>query len=112
VGVSAEQVRRIAELAALAIQEDQIVGLTAQLNGILEHMRALDAAAKLDVDLDRAADSAGATPLRPDDPGADPLAGPLASMAPGWDQDFFTVPQLASHGGPEMPPDSAAGRGA
>jgi aspartyl-tRNA(Asn)/glutamyl-tRNA(Gln) amidotransferase subunit C len=113
VGVTAEELRRVAELAALAIEEDEIVGLTAQLNGILEHMRALDeAAAALVVDLDGVADCAGATPLRPDEPGADPLAEPLASMAPGWDQDFFTVPQLASHGGTETPPDAAAGRGA
>jgi aspartyl/glutamyl-tRNA(Asn/Gln) amidotransferase C subunit len=113
VGVSAEELRRIAELAALVIEDDEIAGLTAQLNRILEHMRALDAAAaELTVDLDRAAGSPGATPLRPDEPGADPLAESPASMAPGSDQGFFTVPQLASHGGTESPPDPAAGRGA
>lgn len=112
-GVSPEELRRVAELAALALDEDDVAGLTAQLNRILEHMRALDAAAaELAVDLDRTVDSAAATPLRPDDPGADPMAAPPASMAPGWDQDFFTVPQLASHGGTETPSDPAAGTGA
>jgi aspartyl-tRNA(Asn)/glutamyl-tRNA(Gln) amidotransferase subunit C len=113
VGVSAEELRRVAELAALALHEDEVAGLTEQLNRILEHMRTLEsAAAELGLDPDMERGDAGSAPLRPDQPGAESLAAPLASMAPAWDADFFTVPQLASHGETDTPPDPAAGNGA
>jgi aspartyl-tRNA(Asn)/glutamyl-tRNA(Gln) amidotransferase subunit C len=113
VGVSAEELRRVAELAALALHEDEVAGLTEQLNRILDHMRTLEsAAAELGLDPDVEEGVAGSAPLRSDQPGADPLTAPPASMAPAWYADFFTVPQLASHGETETLPDPAAGNGA
>jgi aspartyl-tRNA(Asn)/glutamyl-tRNA(Gln) amidotransferase subunit C len=108
VGVSPDAIRHVAGLAALALEDEEITGLTAQLNGILDHMRALESAV---AGLDGFDEPAGEAPLRPDEPGADPLAAPPARMAPGWVEDYFTVPQLASHVESDPTPDSAAENG-
>jgi aspartyl-tRNA(Asn)/glutamyl-tRNA(Gln) amidotransferase subunit C len=108
VSVSPAEVRRVAELARLGLTPAEVERLTAELNRVLEHVDALGeveveaGTARRDVPDDP--DSTPATqpsPLRPDDPGPDPLAAPPGSMAPAWADGFFTVPRLASHrGGP------------
>jgi aspartyl-tRNA(Asn)/glutamyl-tRNA(Gln) amidotransferase subunit C len=95
VAVTPEDVRRVAELAHLGLDPDQVVGLTAELNTILDHMDALRAAPA--VDLSPASDPVGGTPLRADEPPGDPLHSPPATNAPAWETGFFTVPRLASH---------------
>lgn len=93
-GVTPDDVRRIAELAELRIEPGEVEAWAEELNGILEHFEALQ---RLDVGDAPVFGTRGRAPLRADDPGADPLADGPASIAPDWSSGFFTVPRLASH---------------
>lgn len=99
--VTTEDVLRVADLARLRLEPEEVAALTRELNGILEHVDALAAAGPAP-DPDPAAgetpdgEAAGA-PLRVDTPGADPLAVEPRAMAPAWADGHFTVPRLASH---------------
>jgi aspartyl/glutamyl-tRNA(Asn/Gln) amidotransferase C subunit len=106
VAVTPEDVRRVAQLAGLGLDPDQVVGLTAELNGILEHMEALRAAPAADGSPES---DPGGTPLRVDEPPSDPLQAPPATIAPAWEAGFFTVPRLTSH--EETTPGTARGGG-
>ena len=92
--VTPEDVRRVATLARLRLDEGDVEAMTRQLNSILEHVDELEKV-QLPGDMGDAPD--GRAPLRPDDPAADPLARPPEDLAPGWQEGFFTVPRLASH---------------
>jgi aspartyl/glutamyl-tRNA(Asn/Gln) amidotransferase C subunit len=93
--VTPEQVKQVAELAGLRLPPGELTELTRQLTGILGYMEALAGAP------DREAADPAPEPdpaaLRPDEPGADPIAVPLHLIAPGWSDGFFTVPTLPSH---------------
>ena len=93
--VTRDDVMRIAALARLAIHEERVGELVAQLNGILGHMEVLR-----EVDVSGAprdgATEAG-TPLRADAVAPIPLARPLESFAPEMRDGFFLVPRLATH---------------
>lgn len=106
--VSRDELRRMADLAALDFDEVEIRGLTRQLNQILEHMQALETAV---AEFDHVASPTGAAPLRSDEPAPAPLALPPSSMAPAWDQDLFIVPRLPSHDDRARPPDTGTGTG-
>jgi aspartyl/glutamyl-tRNA(Asn/Gln) amidotransferase C subunit len=93
--VTREDVRRVGELARLSLDASEIAALTQQLNAILEHMEALDAAAADPASAEW--EDTGRAPLRTDEPAADPLIGSPARIAPAWEAGFFTVPRLASH---------------
>ncbi len=92
--VGREEVRRIAALARLRPDEAMTDRLTAELNGILEHIRTLDEADVSSVDEPvRLPDE----PVRFRDPSLAPDAlagGAPGSVAPGWRDGFFTVPRL------------------
>jgi aspartyl/glutamyl-tRNA(Asn/Gln) amidotransferase C subunit len=93
--VTPEQVKQVAELAGLRLPAGELTELTRQLTGILGYMEALAGAPNQE-----AADPApepDPAALRPDEPGADPIAVPLHLIAPGWSDGFFTVPTLPSH---------------
>ncbi len=89
--VARESARRIATLARLHFEEDELTRVTAELNHILDHMEAL-----------RSLEKRGAHPM--DDlraptrgPGAetpDELRKPIGSFAPDWRESFFVVPPL------------------
>jgi aspartyl-tRNA(Asn)/glutamyl-tRNA(Gln) amidotransferase subunit C len=92
--VGNDEVRRIAALARLRLEDEDVDRLTGELNRILEHVRSLDEA-----------DTSGAgAPVRlPDEPVPfrDPVLGPdeLEAGAPGdrapdWRDGFFVVPRL------------------
>ncbi|MEX0936154.1 MAG: Asp-tRNA(Asn)/Glu-tRNA(Gln) amidotransferase subunit GatC [Gemmatimonadota bacterium] len=92
--VSEEQVRRIADLARLKPDGAAIARLTGELNGILEHVRALE---RLDVEgpEDTVHGSNGAITYR--DPDLEPdglVAGAPGDRAPDWRNGFFVVPRL------------------
>lgn len=108
VSVSPEELRRVADLAALELDDAEIAWLTRQLDQILEHARVLETVV---VGLEDIAAPTGAAPLRSDEPSSEPLALPPSSMAPAWDQDLFIVPRLASHDEPGGPPDTGPGTG-
>ncbi|MFO7892952.1 MAG: aspartyl/glutamyl-tRNA amidotransferase subunit C [Longimicrobiales bacterium] len=112
-GVSPDDVRRIAALAALRLDDDEADRLTRDLNDILGHFEVL-----------RDADTGGhggtgghgeteghggteGASLRPDEPGADPLARGAGDGAPDFRDGLFTVPRLASHAGEEDGPGAA-----
>ncbi|MDX1674754.1 MAG: Asp-tRNA(Asn)/Glu-tRNA(Gln) amidotransferase subunit GatC [Longimicrobiales bacterium] len=102
--ITTAEARRIAELAGLRPDDDALERLAADLSDILDHMAALRAVAidgvpPFTVAGDRA-------PLRPDEPGADPLDGAPGKAAPGWADGLFTVPRLRSHAGEEGQADT------
>jgi aspartyl/glutamyl-tRNA(Asn/Gln) amidotransferase C subunit len=94
VSVTRAQVREIAALARLLLNEEETTRFAVQLATILDHALELEQAAE-DVMPDRGGSSA-ALPLRADAPGADALALPPAELAPAWHDGFFTVPRLSA----------------
>ncbi|MEX2531562.1 MAG: Asp-tRNA(Asn)/Glu-tRNA(Gln) amidotransferase subunit GatC [Gemmatimonadota bacterium] len=105
--VGPEEVRRIAALARLRPDEAMTDRLTAELNGILEHIRTLEEA---DVSSVEAAVRLPEEPVLFRDPSLTPdslLGGAPASGAPDWRDGFFTVPKL-----PALDGNSGGGEGA
>lgn len=94
--VSAADVRQVAELARLRVDEAAIPVLVEQLNGILQHMAVLQ-----QVEGAGAEDAApeGAMLLR--DPAAIsvPLMRERETFAPAMREGFFLVPRLGTHEG-------------
>ena len=93
--VDRKDVMHIAALARIALPEERVPELVAQLNGILGHRDVL-----------RDADTSGAAALAPaeealrlrgDHGPPIPLAAPLESFAPSMRDGFFLVPRLATH---------------
>ncbi|MEX1184211.1 MAG: Asp-tRNA(Asn)/Glu-tRNA(Gln) amidotransferase subunit GatC [Gemmatimonadota bacterium] len=93
--VSREDVQRVAALARLRLDRDELGRFAEQLSGILGHMDELRMLDLADVPpFDNATEAAA--PLRADIPGADPLHRPIASYAPSFRDGFFVVPRLAA----------------
>ncbi len=95
--VSENDVRNIALLARLGIDEATIPSLVSQLNGILSHMDALQA---VDIGGTFDRDVAEGMRLRPDTDAPVPLSRERADFAPAFQDGFFLVPRLATHGLP------------
>ena len=94
--VTHDDVRHVAELARLAVDEGKLDHLVSELNGILVHM---DALAQVDTrEIELAAFSAGeSTPVRSDSSGPLKMLAPLSSFAPSVKDGFILVHRLASH---------------
>jgi aspartyl-tRNA(Asn)/glutamyl-tRNA(Gln) amidotransferase subunit C len=93
-GVSREDVRKMAELSRLHPGDGAVERLTDELNGILEHIRSLE-----DADVSSVEDSdpwrSGSLPFRRSDEGPDRLTlGAPGDRAPSWVDGFFVVPRL------------------
>jgi aspartyl-tRNA(Asn)/glutamyl-tRNA(Gln) amidotransferase subunit C len=99
--VSTEDVRNVALLARLAIDDARLPALVQELNGILGHMDALQAVVLADALVNETAPIG--MPLRPDGLAPVSLARPRDAFAPAFRDGFFLVPRLATHG------DTAAG---
>lgn len=99
--VTEDDVRRVAELARLGVPDERLRELTAELGGILGHMRVL---AKVDTARTTPAIgiSAGGTPLRTDQGPPLPLAVSRDRFAPRMREGFYVVPRLATHEDPEQ----------
>ncbi len=108
--VDEDEVRRVARLARLELEEDEVARLAEELGRILDHVDALE-----DVELDdlrepeRPAGSDGEPPdpaadappaFRPDVPSPDPMAAGPERAAPDWRDGFFVVPRLPAMEGP------------
>lgn len=95
--IDADEVRRVARLARLALAGEEVERLTGELEGVLARM---DQIAQLEAGPgDGGPEGRGLEPvLRPDAPGSDALAFGPGSMAPDWRDGFFVVPRLASLG--------------
>jgi len=103
VGVSREDVGRIAELARLCPDEESMARLTSELNRILDHVRLLG-----EVDISGIDESTrvteGALPFR--NPRTEPdrlTEGAPADRAPAWSEGFFSVPRIAALDGDSTP---------
>lgn len=93
--VTRQQVRRLAELAELEVDDAAAAELERELTRILEYVRQLD---ELDPGGTPAAD-ARAVGLRADVPGADPLRRLPPEWAPSMVEGLFVVPRLSGMGG-------------
>jgi aspartyl-tRNA(Asn)/glutamyl-tRNA(Gln) amidotransferase subunit C len=100
VAVSEEDVRHVAALARLGVDDSRLPSLVSELNGILEHMEELG---RVETSGGRMADGGvrtTATPMRSDVDGkAIPLANLRESFAPEMRDGFFLVPRLETHEG-------------
>jgi aspartyl-tRNA(Asn)/glutamyl-tRNA(Gln) amidotransferase subunit C len=94
-GVSQQDVLHVAALARLSLAPDEVERYTQQLTAILDHVSALETVEAESLG-SPAAVEVDAAPVRADARGADALQAPLASIAPAWNDGFFTVPRLAA----------------
>ncbi len=94
--ISEADVRHVAALARLGLDDARMPSLVAELNGILAHMEVLQGVALPDAAVHTEGERA--MPLRADTPGARSLGGELAAFAPTLRDGFFLVPRLATHG--------------
>ena len=94
--VTTDDVRHIATLARLGLEEARIPALVQELNGILAHMEALGRVDTTDV-TPAAGVGSGGTPLRTDAGPSAPLARSREAFAPSMRDGFFLVPRLATH---------------
>ena len=94
--VTADDVRNVAGLARLGVDEARIPALVQELNGILAHMEVLS-----QVDTEGAGETVGVgvagAPLRQDGGAPVPLARDLSAFAPEMRDRLFIVPRLATH---------------
>jgi aspartyl-tRNA(Asn)/glutamyl-tRNA(Gln) amidotransferase subunit C len=90
--IGRDDVIHVANLAELAVKEDDLVRLVDQLNRIVDYVAQLD-----QVPADGTSDLFLPGPeqvaLREDVPGSVPLARPPAAMAPEFADGFFLVPR-------------------
>ena len=101
--VTDDDVRHIAALARLGVDDAHIPALAAELNGILAHM---DVLARVDASTGDGRPRADTPiPLRDDEPGSVPLARGREQFAPAMRDGFFLVPRLATHD--DVPGESA-----
>ena len=97
--VSHDDVRHIASLARLAVDESKLDDLVRELNGILTHMDVLREVetGEGEPDTSYTGLSPTSTPLRSDSSGPIPMMLPIESFAPATRDGFIIVPRLASH---------------
>jgi aspartyl-tRNA(Asn)/glutamyl-tRNA(Gln) amidotransferase subunit C len=94
--VSHDDVRHIAALARVGVDDSRLPALAAELSGILDHMAVLtrvDTSSVPDIARD------GDVHLRPDSGPPIPLLRPMPAFAPMVRDGFLIVPRLATHGG-------------
>jgi aspartyl-tRNA(Asn)/glutamyl-tRNA(Gln) amidotransferase subunit C len=97
--VTLDDVRHIASLARLGLDEARARTLVAELNTILDHMEVLARVDTTDVE-PMASVGAARAPLRPDQGPPTPLARPRENFAPRMQDGFFLVPRLSTHEDP------------
>lgn len=91
-GIGRNEVIHVARLAALEVPEPELDGLVSQLQGIVQMVEQLN---EIPAVGDAPAFHAGPSEaeLRDDVVAPEPLAHPLAEMAPGFVSSFFAVPR-------------------
>ncbi len=93
--VTPDDVRHVAALARLGLEDAQLPALVQELNGILAHMDVLQ---QVDISAVPLTPSDASAPLRDDAAAADTLSRPREDFAPAMRDGFFLVPRLATHG--------------
>ena len=94
--VTIDDVRHVAALARLGLDESRARQLVAELNTILDHMTVLAGVDTRGAEA-MAAIAPAATELREDQGPPIPLVRSIASVAPATRDGFFLVPRLATH---------------
>ena len=94
--VTHDDVRHVATLARLQVDDEKLDHLVSELNGILAHM---DALGEVDTrEIEQAAFSPKvSTPVRSDASGPMKMYTPLATFAPAVRDGFILVHRLATH---------------
>jgi aspartyl-tRNA(Asn)/glutamyl-tRNA(Gln) amidotransferase subunit C len=90
--IGRDDVIHVANLAELAVKEDDLVRLVDQLNRIVDYVAQLDQV-PADGPSDLFLPGPEQVALREDVPGSVPLARPPAAMAPEFADGFFLVPR-------------------
>jgi aspartyl-tRNA(Asn)/glutamyl-tRNA(Gln) amidotransferase subunit C len=90
-----EEVRRIAELAEIAVSEDELPALVQQLDRIVGYVAQLDSVTA-DNQVVAFVPGPQHSALREDVVRPTPLEPPPAAMAPAWREGYFTVPRLSA----------------
>jgi aspartyl-tRNA(Asn)/glutamyl-tRNA(Gln) amidotransferase subunit C len=90
--ITPEEVRRVAALARLRLDDAEAVAMAGELGAILEHVRVLQRADGRDEVPGGAEERT--LPLRADAYGADLLHRSPDMIAPAWEDGFFVVPRL------------------
>lgn len=93
--VTPDDVKHVASLARLGLDESHLPALVRELNGILAHMDVLQ---KVDISGVPLTAHDGASPLRDDDAPPMSLSRSRESFAPASRDGFFLVPRLSTHG--------------
>jgi aspartyl-tRNA(Asn)/glutamyl-tRNA(Gln) amidotransferase subunit C len=100
VSVTLSDVRHVAALARLGLDDARAETFVAQLNTILAHMEVLSR-----VDTRRVQEAVGVgaagAPLRGDQGRPTPMERGVDSVAPRMEAGFFLVPRLSTHEDPE-----------
>jgi aspartyl-tRNA(Asn)/glutamyl-tRNA(Gln) amidotransferase subunit C len=94
--VTHDDVRHVAELARLAVDEARLDPLVAELNSILGHMDVLQKVDTSEIEHTLSAPSVS-TPLRADSSGPLLMYAPKETFAVAMQDGFFIVPRLATH---------------
>jgi aspartyl-tRNA(Asn)/glutamyl-tRNA(Gln) amidotransferase subunit C len=94
--VTHEDVRHVAELARLEVDESRLDSLVGELNGILGHMDVLSKTDTKEIEMAKFA-PVESTPLRSDSSPPLKLLAPISSFAPSIRDGFILVPRLATH---------------
>ena len=94
--VTEADIRKIADLARLALGDDEVPAMTAQLNSILSHM---DVLTKIDTSsIESLAGVGGSSaPLREDVVAPYPMNTTAPMLAPQSEDSFILVPRLSTH---------------
>ncbi len=104
-GIDRSDVEKVAELARLRLDEDELDGLTRDCQSILGFFEAIR---RVDVE---SAEPAGAldhaAPTREDGVDQDPLTEPLDRMAPAWREGYFVLPRLPALDAKDLGGDGA-----
>jgi aspartyl-tRNA(Asn)/glutamyl-tRNA(Gln) amidotransferase subunit C len=95
VSVSNDDVRHVAHLARLVIDDARLPALVDELNGILLHIDELQQAA---IPADMSAEEVPGMALRADTDPPVPLQRRREAFGPSTRDGFFLVPRLATHG--------------
>lgn len=93
--IGPEEVRRIARLAELAVDEADLPRLAGQMDRIVGYVAQLDAA-PVEGDLPPFVPGPPAVAWREDTVAPDGLALPPSALAPEFREGFFVVPRLAA----------------
>ena len=93
--VSSDDVRHVAALARVGLDESQLPSLVRELNGILEHMDVLQ---RVNISVVPLTPPNDAAPLRDDADAPMMLSRAREDFAPAARDGFFLVPRLSTHG--------------